>query len=104
MRIVMSTNARADLRETLNFYRAPSQLADAFSYAFESGVRHLRQWPYTGHRRRDLVKEDVCFWFEDPFFLVIQITDETLSIIAVLHSSRDVSRILRQRLRTHRSL
>ena len=38
----MSTSARADLRETLNFYRAPSQLADAFSYAFESGVRHLR--------------------------------------------------------------
>jgi plasmid stabilization system protein ParE len=102
MRIVLSETAKTDIQETLSFYRAPSQLADVFSYTFEAGARHLEQWPYTGHRRRDLTKADVCFWFEDPYLLIFQISGETLSIVAILHSSRNVVRILRQRLRKPR--
>ncbi len=103
MRIVMAESARADLRETLSFYRAPSHLADMFAFTFESAVQHLRQWPYTGHRRRDLTKADVCFWFEDPYFFVFHIDGNTLSIVAILHSARNVARVLPPRLRKPRS-
>jgi plasmid stabilization system protein ParE len=78
MTIVLSETARCDLRDTLSFYHAPSSAADALSYTFERGARHLERWPYTGHRRRDLSKADVCFWFEDTYYFVFQIKGDTL--------------------------
>lgn len=66
MTILVTESAKNDLREILTFYRAPSSASDELSFTFERGIQHLRQWPLTGHRRRDLTKADVCFWFEDP--------------------------------------
>ncbi len=102
MTIVLSESARSDLQETLTFYRAPSRAADVVSYTFERGTNHLQKWSYTGHRRRDLSKADVCFWFEEPYYLVFQIKDNTLFIVAFLHSARNIPPILRQRLRKNR--
>jgi plasmid stabilization system protein ParE len=98
MTIVVTESAKADLRETLNFYRAPSRASDELSYLFARGARHLEQWPYTGHRRRDLTKADVCFWFEEPYYFVIQIRQDTLFIVAFLHSARNIPPLLRRRL------
>lgn len=102
MRFVITDTARADVLETMTYYRAPSQTADALSSVFYSGIRHLRKWPYTGHRRRDLTKEDVCFWFEAPYLFVIKIEDDVFFVVAVLHSSRNVARVLRQRFKVLR--
>jgi plasmid stabilization system protein ParE len=99
MAIVLSESARSDLRETLSFYRAPSRASDALSYTFERGASHLEKWPYTGHRRRDLSKADICFWFEDPYYFVFQIKGDTLFVIAFLHSARNIPPILRKRLK-----
>jgi hypothetical protein len=98
MTIVVTESARADLQETLRFYPAPSRSSDVLSSASERGTRHLEQWPYTGHRRRDLTRADVCFWFEEPFFFVIQIRQDTLFIIAFLHSAHNIPPLLRRRL------
>jgi plasmid stabilization system protein ParE len=92
----------ADVEEILQFFRAPSGLGDAFNRDIGDAIHHLRQWPYTGHRRRDLTKADVCFWFFDPYFLVVRIDNNLLSIVAVLHSSRHIARILKKRFKTAR--
>jgi plasmid stabilization system protein ParE len=99
MTIVVTDSARSDIREILAFFRAPSRASDELSYTFERGIQHLKQWPFTGHLRRDLTKADVCFWFEDPYYFVLQIKEDTLSIVAFLHSARNIPPILRQRLK-----
>lgn len=103
MQIVLAENARADLHEILVYYRAPSHMGDEFNALFASAVTHLERWPYTGHRRRDLTAADVCFWYEAPHYFVFQISNEQHSIAAILHSSRNVARVLRQRFRKSKS-
>lgn len=98
MTIVVTESARADLQGILSFYRAPGLASDELLSAFERGAHHLRQWPFTGHRRRDLTKADVCFWFEDPSYFVLQVKQDTLFIVAFLHSARKIPPLLRRRL------
>jgi plasmid stabilization system protein ParE len=96
MRLQIAQVAAADVREILGFYRSRTA-ADNFNGGLDDNIRYLRQWPYTGHRRRDLTPEDVCFWLFDPYLLVFTIRDDLLSVVAVLHSARDVALILRKR-------
>jgi plasmid stabilization system protein ParE len=98
MQVEFTATAEEDLMETLHFYRAPSAMGDSFNAMVADVVAYLTQWPYTGHRRRDLTREDVCFWTENPYLFVLQIRGEVLTIVAVLHASRNVARILRKRL------
>lgn len=99
IKVKLSASVKADLSEALAFYRAPSRMADAVSYTSERAARHIERWPYSGHRRRDLSKADICFWFEDPYFLVFLIKGDTLFIVAFLHSARNIPPILRNRLK-----
>jgi len=98
MQVEFTATAEEDVIETLHFYCAPSAMGDSFNTMVADVVRYLTEWPYTGHRRRDLTREDVCFWTENPYLFVLQIRGEVLTIVAVLHSSRNVARILRKRL------
>jgi plasmid stabilization system protein ParE len=68
MRLKIAEAASEDVRSILHFCRSPSATADAFSKGLDSELLYLRQWPYTGHRRRDLTKEDVCFGSSPPTF------------------------------------
>src|SRR5665213_2853348 len=102
MRVLFTATAEQDLIETLTFFRAPSAMGDDFNATVAFAVAHLRQWPYTGHRRRDLTRRDVCFWYEKPYLVAIQISGETLTIVAVLHGSRDMSRVLKKRFKKTR--
>ena len=99
IRFKVAQAALEDISDILSYYGAPSSAADAFSDGFTDQVQHLRQWPYTGHRRRDLTGTDVCFWQFDPYLIVFNIQDELLSVVAVLHSARNIRKILRKRLR-----
>jgi plasmid stabilization system protein ParE len=100
MRLVLALTARKDIQEIMTYYRAPSRMGDEFNALFAVAVEHLGRWPYTGHRRRDLTKADVCFWFEEPYLFAFQINGDQLSIAAILHSSQNVARILQQRFRS----
>ncbi len=99
MLVRVTETAEQDILETLHFFRAPSAMGDSFQALVAEAGRHLRQWPYTGHRRPDLTDKDVCFWTEGNYLFVLAIRGEELSILAVLHSKRDVAKILRKRLR-----
>jgi plasmid stabilization system protein ParE len=99
MTVRFTATAEQDMVETLNFYRAPSAMGDAFNAAVLGAVSHLKDWPYSGHRRRDLTKEDVCFWHESNFLFVFQLQNDTVYIVAVLHASRHVAKILHKRFK-----
>jgi plasmid stabilization system protein ParE len=103
MRLQIAEVAAADVREILNFYWSRAA-ADNFNRGLDDNLHYLRQWPYTGHRRRDLTRHDVCFWLFDPYLIVLTIRADMLSVVAVLHSSRDVARILRGRLKRNSGL
>jgi plasmid stabilization system protein ParE len=99
MRVRFTDSAEQDLLETLAFYRAPSAMGDHFNVIVAATVEYLAQWPYTGHRRRDLTAKDVCFWHESNYLFVLAIRGEQLTIVAVLHASRNIARILKKRLK-----
>jgi len=54
MDLVFAHSARADVQEILAFYHAPSASAGEFGVLIQAAGKHLSQFPYTGHRRRDL--------------------------------------------------
>jgi plasmid stabilization system protein ParE len=58
----------------------------------------LGQVPGIGHLRRDLVSTDVYFSFSQPYMIVYLRDTAPISIIAVLHGSRDIAVILNERL------
>ena len=99
MKVIFTATAEQDLRETMDFYLAPSALSDSFNRMVAQVVDYLGNWPYTGHRRRDLTERDVCFWHENHFLFALHIRDEAASIVAVLNASRDVATILRKRFK-----
>jgi plasmid stabilization system protein ParE len=99
MQIRVTDTAEQDLLDTLHFYQAPSAMGDAFNALVSYATALLRSYPHSGHRRRDLTKKDVCFWNEGFYLFVFSIQDEVLSIVAVLHTSRNVARILKKRLK-----
>ena len=65
-----------------NFYRAFDQLADN---------------PGIGHKRDDLTRQDVLFWGVYRYLVIYRRSSRPLLIVAVLHGSRDVKKILKKR-------
>jgi plasmid stabilization system protein ParE len=102
MQVVFAYAARSDIQDILAFYRSSSASAGEFGALIQTAGDHLSHFPYTGHRRRDLTQANVCFWFADPYLLVFEVGNDMLSIVAVLHSSRHVSKILLKRFKRPR--
>jgi len=66
------------------------QLIDAFC--------RLAKFPNSGHSRRDLTEDrQTLFWAEGMYLILYRIQGNAIEIAAVLHSARDVPRILRHR-------
>ena len=82
----------------------PSAAGDGFNALVGRTVIYLADWPFTDHRRRDLTKRNVCFWTEDPFYFVVFIEHDVLTMVAVLHTSRNIASILRKRLKPFRRI
>lgn len=100
MRLEFAETARQDIQQVLDFYGAPTVASDIFSSRTEAALLHLCKWPNTGHRRVDLTEHDVFFYLAKPYFLIYQVQKETLSVVSVLHTSRNIPTILKKRLGT----
>ena len=98
MRIEFTATAEQDIQQVLDFYGAPTSASDIFSSRTEAALLHLCKWPDTGHRRTDLTEHDVLFYLAKPYFIVYRIDSETLSVISVLHTARNIPSILKKRL------
>jgi len=57
-------------------------------------MRRLAQSPLMGHLREDLTDEPVRFWSVYSYVIVYDPETQPLQIIRILHSARDLRRIL----------
>ncbi len=55
--------------------------------------------PGIGHLRSDLTRLPVFFYTVEPFLIVHDRVHDPLRVIAVIHSSRNIRKLLRKRLR-----
>ena len=58
----------------------------------------LAAMPRIGHRRSDLTRKDVLFFKTYSYLIVYTPRIKPLSILGILHGSRNIARILRRRL------
>ncbi len=96
--IVFAEAAFDDLRAIQAYYQAPSAASDRFTGEIGNAIRHLSHYPGTALVRLELSKKQVRFWLVRPYWIVLQSAPEQLTVVAVLHCSRNVSRELRRRL------
>lgn len=62
------------------------------------GIRHLGNFPGTGHSRVDLAgNRDLRFWPVGRFLILYRVTRSSVEIAAVLHGSRDIPALLQER-------
>ena len=63
--------------------------------SLEQAFEQLAETPEIGHSREDLTSRPVKFWRVFSYLIVYDPTSLPLTIIAVLHSARDVEHILK---------
>jgi len=66
------------------------RVEDSLLTAFEE----LATNPGIGHLRRDLVPDDVYFYFADPYMILYLRDTYPLSIIAIFHGARDIAALM----------
>lgn len=62
----------------------------------KSAMRRISRDPLAGHLREDLTRLPFRFWTVSPYFIVYTGTRRPIAIVRVLHSSRNVGRLLKQ--------
>jgi plasmid stabilization system protein ParE len=74
------------------------ETADRIVTELFKGFYTLAEIPNSGHRRADLTRKDVLFYRIFSYLVVYQPGSSPLQILGVLHTKRDIARILKQRL------
>lgn len=95
---VLSPDALQDLQDIWDFVALDSvntadKLGDEFFNAFEKSARQ----PRMGHTRTDLTERDVRFWTAGSYLIVYRERPDALQVLAVLHGSRDVPEVIREK-------
>lgn len=98
-RYILSPEAIEDLSEIWWYLadQSGAAIADQLEEAFFNTFDLLAQFPRAGHPRIDLTNRSVLFFPARQYLVVYQDTPEELVIHAVLHSARDLKRVLRRR-------
>ncbi len=98
-RYILSPQAVDDLNEVWQYLTAQSSssIADQIEEEFFKTFDLLEQFPRAGHPRVDLTPRSVLFFPVQKYMIVYQCTPERIVIHAVLHSARDLRRILKER-------
>jgi antitoxin ParD1/3/4/toxin ParE1/3/4 len=98
-RYVLAPEAARDLVEIWCYLKqeASQETAGRIESVIRSKFAYLADFPAAGHWRRDLTTADVRFFPVYSYLIVYRPETKPLQIVSVLHASRDVARILRQR-------
>ena len=78
------------------FTEAGIEIADRIQGGLVDTLEHLSDFPGKGHPRPDLTSRDVLF-FRVYQYMIVYRRMHTIEIIAILHSKRDVKRLLKTR-------
>jgi plasmid stabilization system protein ParE len=94
-RYVLTATARADLDEIVEFIRQDSsEAAKRVGKALQEAMGKLASLPGMGHVREDLAEVSLRFWHIYSYLIVYDPESKPLQIVRILHSARDVRRIL----------
>ena len=97
--LIVAPTARRDLLEIWEYIAADSHdAADRTSDRFEEAFLQLLDFPGLGRVRHDLsASRDVQFWHVGDYQIVYRVSASAIEIVAVLHGSRDIPEVLRER-------
>ncbi len=94
-RFVLTPAARDDLANISAYIRQDSpQAAGRVRSELREAMRRLAQMPHSGHLREDLTQEPVRFWSVYRYVIIYDPKTNPLQIVRLVHSARDVRRIL----------
>ena len=96
-RFVLTTEARADLTEIVNYIsRDNPSAARRVLHELRDVMRKLAATPEMGHFRRDLAAEPLRFWPVYSYLVIYRPESRPLQVVRVLHGARDVRAILEE--------
>ena len=99
-RYILAPEAALDLVEIWRYLenKATVEIADRVERAIREKIVFLASMPGAGHWRRDLTEESVRFFAVYSYLIVYRPETKPLQVVAILHGSRDVERILSKRI------
>ena len=77
--------------------KASIEIAERVERAIREKIVFLASVPGAGHWRRDVTDESVRFFAVYSYLIVYRPETKPLQVVAILHGSRDVERILSKR-------
>jgi plasmid stabilization system protein ParE len=98
-RYILAPQAARDLIAIWRYLKKESseETADRVESVIRSKFVYLADVPGGGHWRRDLTSADVRFFSVYSYLIVYRPETKPLQIVAVLHSHRDVAKLLSKR-------
>jgi antitoxin ParD1/3/4/toxin ParE1/3/4 len=95
-RFIVTPEALADLQEIRDYLRehAGGSVANRIRLELLEAMRKLAASPGLGHFRVDLADESLRFWLVRSWFVIFRAETRPLQVVRVLHSARDVRRLL----------
>jgi toxin ParE1/3/4 len=97
-RFRVSLAASQDLESIWEYIAADNlDAADQLIEQLRATIVWLARYPGAGHMRRDLGNRSVLFWAEGRYEIVYRVFGGEIEIDAVLHGSRDIPAVLRER-------
>ena len=99
VRYVLAPEAAVDLAQIWGYIRqrADVEIADRVEAVIRQKIDLLARNPGSGHSRSDLTDEPVRFFPVYSYLIVYRPESKPLQVVAILHGSRDVEQILRDR-------
>ena len=95
-RYQLTPSAQRDVDQITDFIAEDSvEAALRVHDALEEAFRHLAEMPGMGHTRVDLTVRPVKFWSVYSYLVVYDPASTPFTVIAVLHSARDVGSLLK---------
>ena len=97
-RFVFTEEAETQLLEILEYLAGENESAAVrVRDAIYDAAGKLAERPGIGHTREDLTERPVKFWSVYSYLVVYDPASRPLTIVALLHSARDVERLLKQK-------
>jgi len=98
-RFIVAPQAESDLDGILDYLAEENeQAATKLLARIYAAIEMLSEFPVSGHRRPDLAgTRSLLFWPVDRYLILYRPLGNLIEIAAVLHGSRDIPEILRDR-------